>query len=198
MWPAAECSLPEAFVQSWIAASIVYNCGFIRGGASSFTRRTILSNVAVGEAPLRRCAPCLREKVVIRLVRAHKTIVKIVRSYLKEKGVDPRHERLLIIGSEEDDLEIAREVGFVDITQSNLEGFKDFLPLDAENIALPDDSFDVVLTHAVLHHCQSPHKAILECLRVCRKHFLFLEGNDSFLMRMATRFRFHDPFEFSA
>src|SRR6185312_11864815 len=107
-------------------------------------------------------------------MRVRNTIVNIISTYLREHGVDPRTDSLLIVGSEEDDLELAREVGFVNITQSNLEGFKGVLAIDAENISLPDDSYDVVLTHAVLHHCQSPHKAVLECIRISRKCFMFL------------------------
>jgi hypothetical protein len=106
-------------------------------------------------------------------------------------------DSLLIVGASDNDLAIARLLGFKNITCSNLNS-PELMSLDAENMALPDGSYDVVFIHAVLHHCQSPHKAALEATRVSRKAFIFLQGNDSFLMRLAIRFGFHNPYEVGA
>jgi SAM-dependent methyltransferase len=120
-----------------------------------------------------------------------------MRNELMRSGLKPESDSLLIIGASADDLDVARELGFRSITCSNLEQ-PEYLSLDAEDMALADNSFDVVFAHAVLHHCMSPHKAALESLRVARKAFMFLEGNDSMLMRAAILFGAHNPYEVTA
>jgi SAM-dependent methyltransferase len=70
--------------------------------------------------------------------------------------------------------------------------------LDAENLALSDESYDVVFAHEVLHHCRSPHRALCEMLRVSREFVIFQEPNDSWFMRALTRYRFSSPFELPA
>jgi SAM-dependent methyltransferase len=72
------------------------------------------------------------------------------------------------------------------------------LALDAENIALPDNSYPIVFAHAVLHHCRSPHKAIGEMVRVARQHVFFLEPNDSWALRMLVRLGYSFPYELAA
>lgn len=124
--------------------------------------------------------------------------MSIIRSYFNANGIHPESHSLLIVGAGDDDTRVARSVGFTNITTSNIDGFGGHLALDAENMELPSDAFDIVFAHAVLHHCQSPHKAVLECIRVCRKHFIFVEPNDSLLMRAANRLKFHEPYEFPA
>jgi hypothetical protein len=56
----------------------------------------------------------------------------------------------------------------------------------------------VVLAHEVLHHCRSPHRALLEMLRVSRRHVVLMEPNDSFAMRTLIRMRFSFPYELPA
>lgn len=69
---------------------------------------------------------------------------------------------------------------------------------DVEKMPLADGSYDLVLAHAVLHHCRSPHAALLEMLRVSRRNVIFLEPNDSLLMRALVRFRLSFPYELPA
>jgi len=126
------------------------------------------------------------------------TVIGVIHSYLMTQKIEPEHNSLLIVGADVEDVEIARSLGFTDITTSNIDGFGGHLALDAEAMNLPDDAFDIVFTHAVLHHCQSPHKAVLECVRVCRKNFLFVEPNDSVFMKIATKLKMHEPYEFPA
>jgi SAM-dependent methyltransferase len=56
---------------------------------------------------------------------------------------------------------------------------------DAERLSYPDGAFDVVIVHAGLHHCFSPHRALLECYRVARRAVIAFESRDSLLMRAA-------------
>ncbi len=116
-------------------------------------------------------------------------------------------EKVLVIGGNRQDAELLLKVGFRDITLSNLNSELEenayanlgarlqLLAIDAEQIGLPDGSFDFVFAHEVLHHCRSPHRVLCEMLRVARKHVVFLEPNDSFSMRLLTRTGFSFPYE---
>jgi ubiquinone/menaquinone biosynthesis C-methylase UbiE len=126
--------------------------------------------------------------------------------HLKNCHIDI-NEKLLVIGGSWQDAELLIGAGFKDITLSNfqLEVAEDahsnlsakvkLLAIDAEQVDLPDGSFDCVFAHEVLHHCRSPHRALCEMLRVARKHVVVLEPNDSFSMRVLTWAGFSFPFE---
>ncbi len=112
-------------------------------------------------------------------------------------------DSVLVLGASRDDFELLDQMGFTDITVSNVSPYpipnaKSHLILNAGSIDLPDESFDIVFAHAVLHHCRSPHKALCEMLRVARKQVIFFEPNDSFLMRMLIKARFSFPYEIPA
>jgi SAM-dependent methyltransferase len=107
-----------------------------------------------------------------------------------------RSQPILVIGGEEEDLDILRASGFENIVLSNISDAG--MALDAENIALPDNSYPVVFAHAVLHHCRSPHKALGELVRVSQKHVFFFEPNDSWALRLLVRLRLSFPYELVA
>jgi ubiquinone/menaquinone biosynthesis C-methylase UbiE len=69
---------------------------------------------------------------------------------------------------------------------------------DAENLTYPDGAFDVVFVHAGLHHCQSPHRALLEMYRVARHAVVVIEARDSFSMRIARLLGFTNDYEIEA
>src|SRR6266478_2378532 len=93
--------------------------------------------------------------------------------HLKTCHIDT-NEKLLVLGGSWQDAELLICAGFKDITLSNfhLELEKDAhsnpsvkvtrLAIDAEQIDLPDGSFDCVFAHEVLHHCRSPHRTLCE------------------------------------
>lgn len=123
-------------------------------------------------------------------------------------GVDPAGS-VLVIGGGSHDLAALARLGFRKVALSNLqeslagitipEGLEvESFPADAEAIALPDASFDLVFAHEVLHHCASPHRALCEMLRVARRHVVILEPNDSAVMRLLVRFRLSFPYELMA
>jgi SAM-dependent methyltransferase len=58
---------------------------------------------------------------------------------------------------------------------------------DAEHLTYEDKSFDIVVVHAGLHHCYSPHRALLEMYRVARKCVVAFESRDNLLIRTAVR-----------
>jgi SAM-dependent methyltransferase len=126
--------------------------------------------------------------------------------HLKTCHIDT-NEKLLVLGGSWQDAKLLVCAGFKDITLSNLhleleEGAHSnlsvevkLLAIDAEQVDLPDGSFDCVFAHEVLHHCRSPHRTLREMLRVARKHVVALEPNDSFLMRVLTWAGFSFPYE---
>jgi SAM-dependent methyltransferase len=94
-------------------------------------------------------------------------LLEIMRKHVAICRVDLR-EAVLVVGGSQEDVEVLSSCGFKRIVVSNLDGAE--VVLDAEEIALPDNSYEVVFAHAVLHHCRSPQKAVGEIVRVSRRH----------------------------
>ncbi len=97
---------------------------------------------------------------------------------------------VLVVGAEQNDADVFQGLGYHDVTLLNLGRGLDELPAGWRFIvgnghALPftDNAFDFVVTHATLHHCRSPHQALLEMYRVARVGVIFIEARDSMLMR---------------
>ena len=115
---------------------------------------------------------------------------------------------VLIVGGSNDDADVLRRVGFSNIVLSNFGGPPSVatqkghggqeLEIDVEDIKLANDSFELVFAHEVLHHCRSPHKALCEMLRISKKYVMFLEPNDSLLMRLIVALKFSFPYELPA
>src|SRR5262249_51172103 len=116
----------------------------------------------------------------------HKVLGRLLRD-----GEINRDARLLVVCGGKLDHDVLRDLGFRHVTISNLDGRmneQSFAPFawsyqDAEALAYPDDAFDFVLVHAGLHHCHSPHRALLEMYRVARRGLLAFEARDGWLMR---------------
>jgi SAM-dependent methyltransferase len=134
---------------------------------------------------------------------------KALRECVRSMEIDLLGDVLVVGGSAEDGRTL-RRVGFRRITLSNLldprpseqadldDAEMGTVRVDAEAMDLPDGSYDLVLAHEMLHHCRSPHKALLEMLRVSRRHVILLEPNNSLAMRMLLRLRFSFPYELPA
>lgn len=56
---------------------------------------------------------------------------------------------------------------------------------DAEALQFEDRSFDFAFVADGLHHCFSPHRALLEMYRVSRRGIIVVESRDNLLMRTA-------------
>ena len=108
-----------------------------------------------------------------------------------------RDARVLVVAGGEVDREAFVAVGFTDVTITNLSQDGDELQ-DAEALTYPDDSFDVAVISAALHHCASPHRALLELYRVARRGLVAFEARDSALMRLAQRLGVVDDYELTA
>ncbi|MGB6483365.1 MAG: methyltransferase domain-containing protein [Candidatus Acidiferrales bacterium] len=122
-------------------------------------------------------------------------LLRVIQYFVRDCRID-RNQPVLVIGGSHGDLEILSICGFKQIVMSNLDA--NGLFIDAEDIALPDDSYSVVFAHAVLHHCRCPLAAVGEMVRVSQKHVVFVEPNDSWSLRMLVRLGFSFPYELAA
>lgn len=134
---------------------------------------------------------------------------KTLRNCVHSMGLDLLSD-VLVVGCSAEDGRSLRRIGFTRITLSNLldprpseqadldDAGMHAIRLDAEAMEFADNSYDLVLAHEALHHCRSPHKALLEMLRVSRKHVILLEPNNSLAMQLLLRLRFSFPYELPA
>lgn len=129
----------------------------------------------------------------------------LLRELVDAGKLDP-HASTLVVAGAEFDRDALSSAGFTNATISNIrtkEAAGQVAPyawqhLDAENLEVADESFDQVIEHMGLHHCGSPHRALLEMYRVARKAVLVVENRDSFLMHVANKLGFAGDFEFEA
>lgn len=116
-----------------------------------------------------------------------------------------KSESVLVVGAEGNDIDVFADLGFTDVNLLNLErrgpdlpqGWK-FTTGNGHDLPFADASLDVVVTHATLHHCRSPHRALLEMYRVAKRAVIFIEARDSLLMQLAERFGITQAYEVTA
>ena len=113
---------------------------------------------------------------------------------LLERGLLRRDLAVVVVGGGDLDRRVLAEHGFRDVTISNLDPAQGEVE-DAEALSYPDGSFDFGIVSAALHHCRSPHRALLELYRVSRLGVLALEARDSTLMRLANRLHVAEEYE---
>ena len=125
---------------------------------------------------------------------------------LLDEGVVRRDMSILVVAGGPADRDVLHALGFEHVTISNVDETVAAEALepyewsyqDAENLEYADASFDLTIVSAGLHHCRSPHRALLELYRVARVAALALESRDSSLMRLAIRLRAVDEYELAA
>jgi hypothetical protein len=113
---------------------------------------------------------------------------------LLERGVLTRDLALVVVGGGELDRSVLESHGFRNVTLTNLDPEQGEVE-DAEALSYADGSFDFGIVSAALHHCRSPHRALLELYRVSRIGVLALEARDSTLMRLANRIGVAEEYE---
>jgi SAM-dependent methyltransferase len=120
------------------------------------------------------------------------------------KSIPDRSSKVLILAAGPRDKMVFDDVGYTNVTFSNVDetygAEKEFLPhafmtQDAESLQLENNSFDFAVIHAALHHCHSPHRALLEMYRVARVGVFVLESRESTLMRLLERLAITETFE---
>lgn len=116
---------------------------------------------------------------------------------LVDEGLVQRDWNVLVVAGGAVDRAAFAASGFTDVKFTNLSGDGDEQQ-DAEALGYDDDAFDFAVISAGLHHCASPHRALLELYRVARHGLLALEARDSALMRVAQRMGVVDEYELTA
>jgi SAM-dependent methyltransferase len=125
---------------------------------------------------------------------------------LMARGILDAGMRVLAVAAGATDRDVFRGLGFEDVTLTNIE---DRPPLavcepyrwehqDAESLTFPDEAFDWAVVSAGLHHCSSPHRALLELYRVAQRGVLAVEARDCALTRLAVRLGVVDAYELPA
>jgi len=130
---------------------------------------------------------------------------EVVQELLDEGALNNRHSILVVCGTQfERNLFIAH--GFADVIVTNLDhdlSAEVFLPFewcvqDAQNLSFDDAQFDFAFVSNGLHHCRSPHRALLEMYRVSRRGIIAFESRDSLLINLATFLNLSEKYEKSA
>lgn len=125
---------------------------------------------------------------------------------LMKKGVLTPNMRMLVICGGLLDRQVLADCGFNDVVISNVDSRlkgDEFAPFrwsfqDAERLTFVDDEFDFCLVHSGLHHCRSPHRALLEMYRVARVGILVFEPRDGALVRLGVRLNIGQEYEVAA
>lgn len=125
---------------------------------------------------------------------------------LLEDGLLRRDMSVLVVAGGAADRDAFHSLGFERVTISNVDSEVKAPSLapyewayqDAESLSYEDSAFDFTVVSAGLHHCRSPHRALLELYRVAGVAALALESRDSALMRLAVKLGAVDDFELAA
>lgn len=118
----------------------------------------------------------------------------------------PKDAKILVVGGSIIDADVFKSNGFKNVTISNISdqgNDNNFYPykfktLDLEFIDQPSDSYDYVVAHACLHHCRSPHRALIEMYRVATCGVLAFEARDSFISQILQKFGIIESYEVSS
>ena len=121
-------------------------------------------------------------------------VQSVLKSLLRE-GVIKNSDHVLTVCAGEAERDVFSQLGFTHVLISNLdermreEQFRPFAfqHEDAQRLSFEDGSFDVAFVADGLHHCRSPHAALVELYRVARRTVIVIESRDSFAMRLASR-----------
>jgi SAM-dependent methyltransferase len=125
---------------------------------------------------------------------------------LLKREILSRDSRILVVCAGKLDKSIFEHLGFTNVVMSNVDTRPQpgvFAPFewsfqDTENLTYPDDSFDFCIVSSGLHHCQSPHKGLLEMYRVSRKGIVVLEPCDNFTTRLGVWLGFGQDYEIAS
>jgi ubiquinone/menaquinone biosynthesis C-methylase UbiE len=118
-------------------------------------------------------------------------------------GVLKTPMRILVVCGGQIDRAVLRKGGFQHVVISNVDprpGEDEFAPFDwcyqdAERLTFEDGSFDFCIVHSGLHHCYSPHRALLEMYRVARTGLLLFEPYDNLTTRLGVKLNIGQAYE---
>ncbi len=116
------------------------------------------------------------------------------------------NDDILVVAGGEADREVLLAAGFTSATITNLDDRMrgdEYAPFrwsfeDAEELEYADGSFDVCVVHQGLHHCRSPHRALVEMYRVARRGVVLFEPQETALTRLGVRLGLGQQYECAA
>lgn len=125
---------------------------------------------------------------------------------LRRRAVLDANDSVLVVCGGTVDRDTLMAAGFREVTISNVDPDchpSDYAPYrwsqqNAEELGFETGSFDVVIAHSGLHHCRSPHRALLEMYRVAGKKILVFEPRDGLLLRLGVKLGFGQEYELAA
>ncbi|MCA9185336.1 MAG: methyltransferase domain-containing protein [Planctomycetales bacterium] len=125
---------------------------------------------------------------------------------LLDRGILKRTDEILAVCAARYDYGMFRKLGFERVTITNLDERvppDEFAPYgwqheDAQTLSFADKSFDFCFVHAGLHHCASPHLALMQLYRVARRGVIVFEARDSWTMRLAASIGLVTTYELEA
>lgn len=120
--------------------------------------------------------------------------------------IDDKDASIFVVAGGERDKQVFFEAGFRNVVISNLDSRmsdSEVSPYhwsfqNAEKLNYQDGEFDYTVVHAALHHCSSPHRALLEMYRVARRAVIMIENRDSLLLRLLEKLKFTTSYETTA
>ena len=133
--------------------------------------------------------------------------VESVLAELLEEGVLATSDSVVAVCAGARDRDLFADLGFTDVLITNLDTRIDdaaaYAPFewslqDAQNLRIPGASFDFAFVADGLHHCSSPHRALLEMYRVSRRGLVVVESRDNLLMRIAASVGLTPEYELEA
>jgi SAM-dependent methyltransferase len=131
--------------------------------------------------------------------------LETIESLVRDAWLDP-HAEVLAVAANETDRAVLMAAGLRSVTISNLDddvGGSNLVPYgwsfqDAADLSFDDGSFDYGICHQGLHHCRSPHGALLELYRVARRGVVVFEPHDTLLTRVGVRMGVGQRYETAA
>jgi SAM-dependent methyltransferase len=132
-----------------------------------------------------------------------------VESVLKEllaDGTLARFDSVIAVCAGPPERDVFSQLGFTNVVITNIDKRmtgNEFAPFewsyqDAHDLKFGDGSFAFAFVADGLHHCSSPHRAVLEMYRVSRKGIIVIESRDSLLMHAANRLGLSPEYELEA
>ncbi len=121
-----------------------------------------------------------------------------------DNTIKNRKAKVLVICGGSKESRIFSNLGFINVTITNINSNTNskikynFKKQNALHLNYTNNSFDYVFVNDGLHHCSSPHKALLEMYRVARIGALGIESKDSYLMRLLVKLKITNNFELSS
>jgi len=134
------------------------------------------------------------------------SLAQTVISELLDDGIISRSDAVLAVCAGEREHELFSTYNFENVVISNIyeqehinwSASYSWSYQDAQSLSYADGSFDFAFVADGLHHCSSPHRAMLEMYRVARKGIIVIESRRSLLMQVANRLGLSPEYEVEA